>query len=77
MLKISLTPGATIKMSLGRRQWPGSGHASRLILGKRLFLTTEIEGEVLPDAGVGETHKHTLKVLCFDADSGALGADGA
>ena len=52
----------------------------------RIFLTTDIEGEVIPDAApvkhkiegqpfrhpdsVGGTHKHTLKVMCFDVETG-------
>jgi outer membrane protein assembly factor BamB len=64
----------------------GRGHSSPVVWGKRIFLTTDIEGEVLPGAGavkhklnnepfvhpdsVGADKKHTLKVLCLDADSG-------
>ncbi|MGC9948459.1 MAG: PQQ-binding-like beta-propeller repeat protein [Bryobacteraceae bacterium] len=65
---------------------PGRGHASPVVWGNRIFLTTDIEGDVIPGAAppkhkmdgqpfrhpdsVGGTHKHTLKVLCFDAASG-------
>jgi outer membrane protein assembly factor BamB len=65
---------------------PGRGHASPVVWGNRVFLTTDIEGDVLPGAApvkhkmegqpfrhpdsVGGTHKHTLKVLCFDAGAG-------
>ena len=65
---------------------PGRGHASPIVWGNRVFLTTDIEGEVIPGAApvkhkvegqpfrhpdsVGGTHKHTLQVLCFDAPSG-------
>jgi len=65
---------------------PGRGHSSPVVWGNRVFLTTDIEGEVLPGAApvkhkeegqpfrhpdsVGGNRKHTLKVLCFDADGG-------
>jgi len=65
---------------------PGRGHSSPVIWGNRIFLTTDIEGDVLPGAApvkhklegqpfrhpdsVSGNHKHTLKVLCFDAGSG-------
>jgi outer membrane protein assembly factor BamB len=65
---------------------PGRGHSSPVVWGDRLFLTTDIEGEVLPDAkpvkhrlegqdfvhpdSVGSNHRHTLKVLCFDGATG-------
>jgi len=64
----------------------GRGHASPVVWGNRVFLTTDIEGDVIPGAApvkhkvegqvflhpdsVGGTHKHTLKVLCFDAGAG-------
>lgn len=67
---------------------PGRGHSSPIVWGNRIFLTTDIEGEVLPDAKAvhhvrkGETwvhpdatsgnRKHTLKVLCLDRDSGKI-----
>ncbi|MGA2135274.1 MAG: PQQ-binding-like beta-propeller repeat protein [Bryobacteraceae bacterium] len=65
---------------------PGRGHSSPVIWGNRIFLTTDIEGDVLPGAApikhtvegqpfrhpdsVGGNRKHTLKVLCFEASSG-------
>jgi outer membrane protein assembly factor BamB len=65
---------------------PGRGHASPVVWGNRIFLTTDIEGDVIPGAAppkhkveghlflhpdsVGGTHKHTLKVFCFDAAAG-------
>jgi len=65
---------------------PGRGHASPVVWGNRVFLTTDIEGEVIPGAApikhkvegqpwrhpdsVGGTHKHTLKVFCFDTAAG-------
>jgi outer membrane protein assembly factor BamB len=64
----------------------GRGHSSPVVWGKRLFITTDIEGEVLPGAGAvkhkigkddfvhpdatGADKKHTLKVLCFDTETG-------
>jgi outer membrane protein assembly factor BamB len=64
----------------------GRGHSSPVIWGDRVFLTTDIEGEVLPGAApvkhtmegqpfvhpesVGGNRKHTLKVLCLDTKSG-------
>jgi outer membrane protein assembly factor BamB len=67
---------------------PGRGHSSPIIQGKRIFLTTAIEGDVVPGkTAVGHTRngqvyrhpdamagdrKHTLKVLCLDRDSGRI-----
>jgi outer membrane protein assembly factor BamB len=67
---------------------PGRGHSSPAVWGKRLFLTTDIEGDVVPGAkavvhydegkefvhpdGVGADRRHTFKVLALDADSGKL-----
>jgi outer membrane protein assembly factor BamB len=67
---------------------PGRGHSSPIVWGDRLFLTTAIEGEVVPGAkavkhiadgqefvhpdGVGADRKHTLKVLALDAGTGRL-----
>src|SRR5687767_13470402 len=61
---------------------PGRGHSSPIVWGDRLFLTTAIEGEVVPGAkpvkhfeggqefthpdGVGADRKQTLKVLALD-----------
>jgi outer membrane protein assembly factor BamB len=67
----------------------GRGHSSPIVWGKYVFLTTDIEGDVIqgvtppvrkedygelgkhPD-GVGADRKHTLKVLCYDRDTGKL-----
>src|SRR6266540_2562740 len=65
---------------------PGRGHSSPVVWGNRIFLTTEIEGEVVPGAkavnhlmegkefkhpdSVGADRKHALKVLCLDRDTG-------
>jgi outer membrane protein assembly factor BamB len=67
---------------------PGRGHSSPVVWGSTIFLTTDIEGEAIPGAGpvkhkmegqpfvhpdsVGGTHKHTLKVLAYDASNGKL-----
>ena len=68
---------------------PGRGHSSPIVWGNRVFLTTDIEGEVIPGVtppvrkedygeagkhpdGVGADRKHTLKVLCYDRNTGKL-----
>ncbi len=67
---------------------PGRGHSSPVVWGNSIFLTTDIEGEVIPEAApvkhklagqpfvhpdsVGGTRKHTLKVLAYDAANGNL-----
>ncbi len=66
----------------------GRGHSSPIIWGKRIFLTTAIEGAVIPGAkavehirngkvwvhpdAIAGDRYHTLKVLCLDRDSGKL-----
>src|SRR5580700_8082654 len=58
---------------------PGRGHSSPVVWGNRVFLTTDIEGEVVPNKVIpkhtvmgrpfrnpdsnGADHKHTIKVL--------------
>jgi outer membrane protein assembly factor BamB len=67
---------------------PGRGHSSPVVWGKRVFLTTDIEGDAVPGAkavkhindgqefvhpdGVGADRRHTFKVLALDADTGAF-----
>jgi outer membrane protein assembly factor BamB len=67
---------------------PGRGHSSPIVWGNRVFLTTAIEGDLVPGAhavkhmdegkeflhpdAMGADHKQTLKVLCLDADTGKL-----
>ena len=67
---------------------PGRGHSSPVVWGDRIFLTTDIEGEVIPGAvpvkhklegqpfvhpdSVGGNRKHTLKVLAYDGANGKL-----
>src|SRR5260370_35141187 len=73
-----------------KRRWKtpvgGRGHSSPVVWGDRVFLTTDIEGEVIPGAeppkhhirggpfrhpdSTGTNRKHTLRVLCFDSASG-------
>ena len=67
---------------------PGRGHSSPIVWGNKVFLTTAIEGEVVPGAkapthmsggevfvhpdSVGADRKHTFKVLCYDKETGKL-----
>jgi outer membrane protein assembly factor BamB len=67
---------------------PGRGHSSPVVWGKHIFLTTAVEGDVVPGAkavrhvlegqdfvhpeGVGADRKQTLKVLALDAPSGRV-----
>ena len=73
-------------------QWktplPGRGHSSPVVWGNKIFLTTDIEGDVVPGAkavehvrsgkvwvhpdAVSGDRKHTLKVLCLDRSSGKI-----
>src|SRR5262245_30022136 len=66
----------------------GRGHSSPVVWGNKIFLTTAIEGDVVPGAkavthiidgqeflhpdSVGADHKHTFKVICINADTGKL-----
>lgn len=66
----------------------GRGHSSPVVWGDRIFLTTAIEGEVLPGAkapahtmegeefkhpdALGSDRRHTLKVIGIDSASGAI-----
>jgi outer membrane protein assembly factor BamB len=67
---------------------PGTGHSSPVVWGDRIFLTTAIEGEVVPGAkavdhimdgkpfvhpdSVAGDRKHTLEVLGLDARTGRI-----
>ena len=67
---------------------PGRGHSSPIIWGKRIFLTTSIEGPIVPGAdavrhvrkgqeykhpdSVGADHSYTLKLLCIDLETGKI-----
>jgi len=66
----------------------GRGHSSPIVWGNKIFLTTAIEGEVVPGAkavkhmdgdkefihpdSVGADHKHTFKVIALDRNSGKI-----
>lgn len=67
---------------------PGRGHSSPIIWDKKVFVTTAIEGEVIPGAKApehkmqgqpwahpdsrGGDRRHTLKVMALDRDSGKI-----
>jgi outer membrane protein assembly factor BamB len=67
---------------------PGRGHSSPVVWGDRLFLTTAVEGEIVPGAkapvhmdegkefkhpdAFGADRKHTFKVLAVDARNGKV-----
>lgn len=66
----------------------GRGHSSPIVWGRRVFLTTSIEGPVVPGAeavrhirngqeyrhpdSVGADRSHVLKLLCLDAETGKI-----
>jgi outer membrane protein assembly factor BamB len=66
----------------------GRSHSSPIVWGNRIFLTTAIEGVLVPGAkavthtaggqvflhpdSVGADHKQTFKVLCLDRESGKI-----
>ncbi|MFN0087180.1 MAG: PQQ-binding-like beta-propeller repeat protein [Blastocatellia bacterium] len=67
---------------------PGRGHSSPIVWGNRIFLTTDIEGDVVPGAkavphkiegqdflhpdSMGANRTHTFKVLALDRESGRI-----
>ncbi len=67
---------------------PGRGHSSPIVWGTKVFLTTDIDGPVVPGAkavdhkidgqpfvhpdSVGADRKHTFKVLCLDRHTGRI-----
>ena len=67
---------------------PGRGHSSPIVLGNRIFLTTAIEGEVVPGAAavkhmddgkeflhpdsIGADHKHQFQVIAIDRKTGKI-----
>lgn len=73
---------------LWRTPLSGRGHSSPVVVDGRIFLTTDLEGEVVPGAkavahfiegepfkhpdSTGADRKHELQVLCLDARSGKL-----
>src|SRR5262245_13040961 len=66
----------------------GHGHSQPIVWGAKVFLTTDIEGEVVPGAkavehkiegqifvhpdSVGANRKHTFKVICVDRNTGNI-----
>jgi outer membrane protein assembly factor BamB len=73
---------------LWKTQIEGRGHSSPVVWGDRVFLTTAIEGEVIPGAkapphqlggeefkhpdALGADRRHTLKVIAIDRSTGAV-----
>jgi outer membrane protein assembly factor BamB len=71
-----------------KTQLPGKGHSSPVVWGKRVFLTTAVEGAVVPGAkavthlidgkewrhpdSVGADRKHAFKVLALDRETGKI-----
>lgn len=67
---------------------PGKGHSSPVVWGKRVFVTTAVEGPVVPGAkaathkiegqewkhpdSLGADRKHIFKVIALDRDTGKL-----
>jgi len=67
---------------------PGRGHSSPVVWDSRIFLTTDLEGDVVPGAkavthviegkefkhpdSLGADRRHTLKLLCVNRDSGKI-----
>src|SRR5712692_8060824 len=76
------------KNVLWKTELPGRGHSSPIVWGDRIFLTTAIEGDVVPGAkavkhivdgeefvhpdGIGADRKHTFKVLALQAKNGRI-----
>jgi outer membrane protein assembly factor BamB len=66
----------------------GRGHSSPIVWGNKIFLTTAVEGAIVPGAkavthiddgkeyvhpdSVGADHKHSFKVICVDRDTGKI-----
>jgi outer membrane protein assembly factor BamB len=67
---------------------PGRGHSSPIVWGNRIFLTTAVEGDLVPGAkavkhmdgdkeyvhpdSIGADHKHQFKVVCIDRGTGKI-----
>lgn len=67
---------------------PGKGHSSPVVWGKRVYVTTAIEGPIVPGAkaavhkiegeewkhpdSVGADRRHTFKVIALDRDTGKV-----
>jgi hypothetical protein len=92
-LGISAEKGLPVEWGEAKNiQWKtpieGRGHSSPIIWGKKIFLTTSIEGPVVDGAkavkhirsgqvyvhpdSVGGDHSYTLRVLCLDRDTGKI-----
>jgi outer membrane protein assembly factor BamB len=92
-LGVSAESGLPEEWAAGRNvKWktpvPGKGHSSPIVWGKRVFLTTAVEGAPVPGAkaathqiegkdwkhpdSVGADRKHAFKVMAFDRDSGRV-----
>jgi outer membrane protein assembly factor BamB len=79
------TPAKNIKW---KTPIAGRGHSSPIVWGNHIFLTTAVEGEVVPGAkavthtsegkeflhpdSVGADHQHTFKVIAVNRDSGKI-----
>jgi outer membrane protein assembly factor BamB len=79
------SPGKNIKW---KTPIAGRGHSSPIVWGNRIFVTTAVEGEVVPGAkavkhmmgdkefvhpdSVGANRKHTFKVIALNRDSGKI-----
>jgi len=71
-----------------KRAIAGRAHSSPVVWGNRLFITTAIEGPIVPGAkavkhmdegkeflhpdSIGADHKHTFKVICLSATNGKI-----
>jgi len=84
-LPATWTPTTNIKW---KAAIPGRGHSSPIVWGNRIFVTTAVEGDVVPGAkavkhmagdkeflhpdSIGADHKHTFKVVALNRDSGKI-----
>lgn len=84
-LPASWTPQTNIKW---KAAIPGRGHSSPIVWGNRVFVTTAIEGDVVPGAkaakhligdkefvhpdSIGADRKHQFKVIALNRDSGKI-----
>lgn len=90
---ISTETGAPTEWSADKNiKWKtpiaGRGHSQPIVWGGKIFLTTDIEGDILPGAkavehkiegqvfvhpdSVGANRKHTFKVVCVDRGTGKI-----
>ena len=76
------------KNIIWKTELPGRGHSSPIVWGNRIFLTSDVEGEVIPGQkavhhvrnkatwvhpdALSGDRKHTLKVICLDRVSGKI-----